>query len=275
MAATCPRPRSALPGPGACVARSSSAAASSASWSATGLRWGGRPSRSPAGCGGQQPSTGSATSSSTAGSTARSAGASASIATWRGPSHAGNASQSRPQGTGDPQPHADPLAPGQGQLPHRVRPLGGRSDALSPAARRLAHPAGTPDPDHPGRSARQQAGRTDHGPDRRQARGPAQARPAVGHVRQRRRVGQTRAPTRRARHADLLLRSAQPRQRGGIENANGVLRRDVPRHATLSGYRDRDLDALLWTFNTTPRKCLAFQTPLEAFARQLGVALEI
>jgi hypothetical protein len=37
---------------------------------------------------------------------------------------------------------------------------------------------------------------------------------------------------------------------------------------------DRDLDALLWTFNTTPRKCLAFQTPLEAFARQLGVALE-
>jgi IS30 family transposase len=33
-------------------------------------------------------------------------------------------------------------------------------------------------------------------------------------------------------------------------------------------------DALLWAFNTTPRKCLAFQTPLEAFALQLGVALE-
>jgi IS30 family transposase len=33
-------------------------------------------------------------------------------------------------------------------------------------------------------------------------------------------------------------------------------------------------DALLWAFNTTPRKCLAFQTPLEAFARQLGVAFE-
>jgi IS30 family transposase len=65
-----------------------------------------------------------------------------------------------------------------------------------------------------------------------------------------------------------------PWQRGGIENANGVLRRDVPRHATLSGYRDADLDALLWAFNTTPRKCLAFHTPLEAFALQLGVALE-
>ncbi len=65
-----------------------------------------------------------------------------------------------------------------------------------------------------------------------------------------------------------------PWQRGGIENANGVLRRDVRKHATLSGYRDADLDALLWAFNTTPRRCLAFQTPLEAFALQLGVALE-
>jgi transposase, IS30 family len=36
----------------------------------------------------------------------------------------------------------------------------------------------------------------------------------------------------------------------------------------------RDLGALLWAFNTTPRKRLAFQTPLEAFDRQLGVALE-
>ena len=86
-----------------------------------------------------------------------------------------------------------------------------------------------------------------------------------------------------ARHerlrAELAMRTYfcdpySPWQRGGIENANGVLRRDVPRHATLSDYRDHDLDALLWAFNTTPRKCLAFQTPLEAFALQLSVALE-
>jgi transposase, IS30 family len=63
-------------------------------------------------------------------------------------------------------------------------------------------------------------------------------------------------------------------QRGGIENANGVLRRDVPRHATLSHYTAADLDDLAWAFNTTPRKCLGFRTPLEAFAQQLGVALE-
>jgi hypothetical protein len=52
---------------------------------------------------------------------------------------------------------------------------------------------------------------------------------------------------------------------------------DVDSHSKRDTVRigwDRDLDALLWTFNTTPRKCLAFQTPLEAFARQLGVALE-
>lgn len=65
-----------------------------------------------------------------------------------------------------------------------------------------------------------------------------------------------------------------PWQRGAIEHANGVLRRDVPRHATLSCYSDADLDSLIWSFNTTPRKCLAFRTPLEAFAQQLGVALE-
>ena len=89
MAATCPRPRNASPGPGGYGAQGSSAAASSATWCATSLRWGGRPSRSPADYGGRQPSTGPATSPSTAGSTARAGGASASSATWRGPSHAG------------------------------------------------------------------------------------------------------------------------------------------------------------------------------------------
>jgi IS30 family transposase len=65
-----------------------------------------------------------------------------------------------------------------------------------------------------------------------------------------------------------------PWQRGGIENANGGLRRDVPRRAPLAGYSDADLDDLFWGFNTTPRRCLGFQTPLEVFAAQLGVALE-
>ena len=65
-----------------------------------------------------------------------------------------------------------------------------------------------------------------------------------------------------------------PWQRGGIENANGRLRRDLPRKASLSGYSDEDINSIVWNLNATPRKCLAFKTPIEAFASQLGVALE-
>jgi IS30 family transposase len=66
-----------------------------------------------------------------------------------------------------------------------------------------------------------------------------------------------------------------PWQRGGIENANGRLRRDLPRKASLSGYSDKDIDAIVWNLNATPRKCLGFKTPIETFASQLGVALEL
>jgi IS30 family transposase len=66
-----------------------------------------------------------------------------------------------------------------------------------------------------------------------------------------------------------------PWQRGGIENANGRLRRDLPRKASLSGYTDEDIDSIVWNLNATPRKCLGFRTPIEAFASQLGVALEM
>ena len=65
-----------------------------------------------------------------------------------------------------------------------------------------------------------------------------------------------------------------PWQRGGVENTNGRIRVDLPRKTDLSAYSDTDLDDLVWIMNSTPRKCLGFQTPLEAFAQQLGVALE-
>ena len=65
-----------------------------------------------------------------------------------------------------------------------------------------------------------------------------------------------------------------PWQGGGIENANGRLRRDLPCKASLSGHTDKDIDSIVWNLNATPRKCLGFRTPIEAFASQLGVALE-
>jgi IS30 family transposase len=65
-----------------------------------------------------------------------------------------------------------------------------------------------------------------------------------------------------------------PWQRGGIENANGLLRRDLPRKTRLDGYTDDDIDDIVWNLNSTPRKCLGYKTPIEAFAANLGVALE-
>ena len=66
-----------------------------------------------------------------------------------------------------------------------------------------------------------------------------------------------------------------PWQRGGLENANGRLRRDLPRKTSLAGHTDADIDDVIWNLNTTPRKCLRYHTPIEAFATNLGVALEV
>ncbi len=87
-----------------------------------------------------------------------------------------------------------------------------------------------------------------------------------------------------ARHATVRARVGMqacfcdphsPWQRGGIENGSGLLRRDLPRKATLSYHEDANIDEIVWMLNSTPRKCLGFQTPIEAFAHHLGVALEM
>ena len=61
-----------------------------------------------------------------------------------------------------------------------------------------------------------------------------------------------------------------PWQRGSIENANGRLRRDLPRKTSLAGYTDADIDDVIWNLNATPRKCLGYRTPIEAFAANLS-----
>lgn len=66
-----------------------------------------------------------------------------------------------------------------------------------------------------------------------------------------------------------------PWQRGSIENANGRLRRDLPRNTSLTDYSDNDISDVIWNLNSTPRKCLGYRTPIEAFAANLGVALEM
>jgi IS30 family transposase len=65
-----------------------------------------------------------------------------------------------------------------------------------------------------------------------------------------------------------------PWQKGGVENAIGRLRRALPRKTNLDALSNRDIDMLAQRYNNTPRKCLAFQTPAEAFLNALHFKCE-
>lgn len=60
-----------------------------------------------------------------------------------------------------------------------------------------------------------------------------------------------------------------PWQRGSIENTNGVLRRDLPRKSDITDYSRQDIREITWAVNTTPRKCLGFLSPAEAFLQNI------
>jgi IS30 family transposase len=56
-----------------------------------------------------------------------------------------------------------------------------------------------------------------------------------------------------------------PWQKGGVENAIGRLRRNLPRKTNLDNLSAKALDAIIANYNNTPRKCLGFKTPAETF----------
>src|ERR671933_26692 len=64
-------------------------------------------------------------------------------------------------------------------------------------------------------------------------------------------------------------------QKGAVENANGRLRRDLPRDLDLDALSDAELQEIVLSHNLTPRKCLGFLTPLQALLNELGRDVQI
>ena len=58
-------------------------------------------------------------------------------------------------------------------------------------------------------------------------------------------------------------------QRGANENHNGVLRRYIPKKADIKDLSQEDLDSIIQEINGRPRKCLKYETPREAFLKEL------
>lgn len=64
-------------------------------------------------------------------------------------------------------------------------------------------------------------------------------------------------------------------QKGGVENANGRLRRWLPRGTDLDAMDDEDIQEIAMTLNLTPRKWLGFRSPVEVFLGELGKQVDI
>ena len=64
-------------------------------------------------------------------------------------------------------------------------------------------------------------------------------------------------------------------QKGGVENTNGRLRRDLPRSTDIKSMSQEDFNEVIDNYNNTPRKLLGWKTPYEAFLQNLhSVALQ-
>lgn len=64
-------------------------------------------------------------------------------------------------------------------------------------------------------------------------------------------------------------------ERGTNENTNGLLRDYFPKRTDFSQITARQLASVVKELNNRPRKCLAYRTPAEVFARAASVALRI
>ena len=64
-------------------------------------------------------------------------------------------------------------------------------------------------------------------------------------------------------------------QKGGVENANGRLRRWLPRSIDIDAVSDEELQEIVLIANLTPRKRLGYTTPFQAMLADLGKDVQI
>jgi IS30 family transposase len=84
----------------------------------------------------------------------------------------------------------------------------------------------------------------------------------------------------RYRHNHLVLRRPPSPpgaswQKGSVENTNGRQRRQLPRHLDLDTVSQADLQEIVLSLNRTPRKCIGYLTPIQAFFKGLGKDIQI
>ncbi|MEP2985644.1 MAG: IS30 family transposase, partial [Sulfitobacter sp.] len=60
-----------------------------------------------------------------------------------------------------------------------------------------------------------------------------------------------------------------PWQKGSVENMNKRVRRYLPRDTALLSLPNRYIGSICDRLNATPRKCLGYRTPAEAFRDEL------
>lgn len=75
----------------------------------------------------------------------------------------------------------------------------------------------------------------------------------------------------------FFCNTRSPWQKGSIENGIGRLRRYLPRPTDIHAMPEKRLRAIIKAYNNTPRKCLGYLTPNEAFVihqNQQRVALQ-
>ena len=59
-------------------------------------------------------------------------------------------------------------------------------------------------------------------------------------------------------------------ERGTVENTNGRIRKFIPKGISMDGITEKEITAIEWRLNNTPRKCLGFKKPYEKLQEYLG-----